>query len=141
MLLAVIRFACLFGVYVRTCMHSNVALLSTTDPANITDPPVKVIVNQSSSAQFGCIAFGNPIPQIVWSKVGDNDLSNNEEETINVTQTVNSNEYIVISFLTINTTIRSRDEGMFYCTAVNNVTNSIGADNIQSTRLVVQGEL
>ena len=80
------------------------------------------------------------MPQIVWSRVGDNDLSDNEGETINVIAVVNMDQYTVTSFLTINSTVRSRDAGMYDCTAINNVTNDIGAVNIQSAELVVQGK-
>ena len=39
----------------------------------------------------------------------------------------------------INSTNRSRDEGVYNCTAINNVTNSIAAVNVQGAELVVQG--
>jgi len=109
-----------------------------TDPANITQPPVDVTVNQTSSAQFDCTSFGNPIPEIVWSRVGDDDLSNNTDI---VTVTTMSDMYTVTSSLFINSTNRSRDEGVYTCTASNGVANNIGAVNTQSGELVVQGNL
>jgi len=113
----------------------------STDPANITESPVDLTVNQTFSAQFSCTAFGNPIPQIVWSRISDSDLSDNEGETISVTAMIDYDQYTITSFLTINSTNRSRDEGMYTCTAINNVTNDISAVNIQSAQLIVQGKL
>ena len=113
-------------------------IIICTDPANITQPPVDVTVNQTSSAQFDCTSFGNPIPEIVWSRVGDDDLSDNTDI---ITVTTMSDMYTVTSSLFINSTNRSRDEGVYTCTASNNVTNNIGAVNTQSGELVVQGML
>ena len=46
---------------------------------------------------------------------------------------------MITSFLMINSTDRSRDEGVYNCTAINNVTNNIAAVNVQGAELVVQG--
>ena len=116
------------------------AILYSTDPANITESPANLTVNQSFSAEFSCTAFGNPIPQIVWSREGDSDLSNNVD-TINVFSMVNDTQYTITSVLLINSTMRSHDTGMYNCTAVNNVPNNINVDNIQIAELVVQGKL
>jgi len=112
---------------------------STTDPANVTQPPIDLTVNQTFSAQFDCASFGNPIPQIVWSRVGDNDLSDNTDLII-VTTMVDSDMYTVTSSLVINSTERFSDQGVYTCTASNNVANNISAVNVQRTKLVVQGE-
>jgi len=120
-------------------MHISVVTLLSTDPANITESPVDVTVNQSFSVQFSCTAFGNPIPQIVWNRDDDDDLSDNEEDTISVTTVVNNNQYMITSVLMINSTNRSRDEGIYNCTAMNNVNNNINAINIQGAELVAQG--
>ena len=53
---------------------------------------------------------------------------------------VGSDMYTVTSSLVINSTERFRDHGMYTCTASNGVTNNIGAVNVQSAELVVQGE-
>ena len=121
-------------------MHVIVAIVFLTDPANITESPANLTVNQSFSAEFNCTAFGNPIPQIVWSR-DDTELSDNEEDTISVNTMVNDTQYTITSILLINSTMRSRDAGMYNCTAVNNVPNNINADNIQIAELVVQGKL
>ena len=113
--------------------------LFLTEPANITESPGNLTVNQSFSAEFSCTAFGNPIPQIVWSSNEDSDLSDNVD-TVSV-NTIIVNEFIITSILLINSTNRSRDAGMYNCTAVNNVPNNINADNIQIAELVVQGKL
>ena len=110
-----------------------------TDPANVTESPVNLTVNQSFSAEFSCTAFGNPIPQIVWSRDEDSDLSDNVD-TISV-NTIIVNEFIITSILLIYSTIRSHDAGMYNCTAINNIPNNINADNIQDAELVVQGKL
>ena len=116
------------------------AILFSTDPANIIESPADLTVNQSFSAEFSCTAFGNPIPQIVWSREGDSDLSNNVD-TISVFSMVNDIQYIITSILLINSTMRSHDAGMYNCTAVNSVPNNINADNMQIAELVVQGKL
>ena len=46
---------------------------------------------------------------------------------------------MITSFLMINSTDRFRDEGVYNCTAINNITNNIGAVNVQGAELVVQG--
>jgi len=113
---------------------------STIDPANVTQPPIDITVSQTFSAQFDCTSFGNPIPQIVWSRVGDDDLSNNTD-IITVTTMVNSDMYTVTSSLVINSIERFSDQGVYTCTASNGVANNIGAIDVQSSGLVVQGEL
>ena len=120
-------------------IHIIVFTLFSTDPANIIDSPANLTVNQSFSANFSCTAFGNPIPQIVWSRDEDSDLSDNVD-TISV-NTIIVNEFIITSILLINSTMRSHDTGMYNCTAVNNVPNNINADNIQIAELVIQGKL
>ena len=121
-------------------IHITVFTLFSTDPANITESPANLTVNQSFSAEFSCTAFGNPIPQIVWSRDEDSDLSDNVD-TINVFSMVNDTQYTITSILLINSTMRSRDAGMYNCTAVNNIPNNINADNIQIAELVVQGKM
>ena len=112
----------------------------TLDPASITESPANLTVNQSFSVELNCTAFGNPIPQIVWSR-DDTELSDNEEDTISVNTMVNDTRYTITSILLIISTIRSRNAGVYNCTAVNNVPNNINADNIQISELVVQGKL
>ena len=46
---------------------------------------------------------------------------------------------MITSFLMINSTNRSHDEGVYNCTAINNITNNIAAINVQGAELVVQG--
>ena len=116
-----------------------VTLLST-DPANITESPADLTVNQSFSAKLSCTAFGNPIPQIVWSRDEDSDLSDNVD-TISVFTMINDAQYTITSILLINSTNRSSDAGMYTCTAVNNIPNNINADNIEIAELIVQGKL
>ena len=121
-------------------MHAcKCVTLLSIDPANITESPVDLTVNQSFSAQFSCTAFGNPIPQIVWSRDDHDNITDNEEDTISVTTVNNNDQYMITSFLMINSTNRFRDEGVYNCTAINNVTNNIGAVNVQGAELVVQG--
>ena len=121
-------------------MHAcKCVTLLSIDPANITESPVDLTVNQSFSAQFSCTAFGNPIPQIVWSRDDNANITDNEEDTISVTTVYNNDQYMITSFLMINSTNRSRDEGVYNCTAINNVTNNIGAVNVQEAELVIQG--
>ena len=123
-------------------MHTcKCVTLLSIDPANITESPVDLTVNQSFSAQFSCTAFGNPIPQIVWSRDDNDNITDNEEDTISVTTVNNNDQYMITSFLMINSTNRSRDEGVYNCTAINNVTNNIAAVNVQGAELVVQGNL
>ena len=114
--------------------------LFPTDPANITVSPADLTVNQSFSAQPNCTAFGNPIPQIVWSRDEDSDLSDNVD-TISVFTMINDAQYTITSILLINSTVRLRDVGMYTCTAVNNIPNNINADNIEIAELIVQGKL
>ena len=121
-------------------IHITVFTLFSTDPAIITESPANLTVNQSFSAEFSCTAFGNPIPQIVWSREEDSDFSDNVD-TINVFSMVNDIQYTITSIILINSTNRSRDAGIYNCTAVNNVPININADNIQITELVVQGKL
>ena len=121
-------------------IHVTMAILYSTDPANITESPANLTVNQSFSAEFSCTAFGNPIPQIVWSRDEDSDFSDNVD-TINVLSMVNDTQYTIKSILLINSTMRSHDAGMYNCTAMNNVPNNINADNIQIAELVIQGKL
>ena len=114
--------------------------LLSTDPANITESPADLTVIQSFSAELSCTAFGNPIPQIVWSRDEDSDLSDNVD-TISVFTMINDAQYTITSILLINSTNRSRDAGMYTCTAVNNIPNNINADNIEIAELIVQGKL
>ena len=73
----------------------------------------------------------------MWSRVGDDDLSN---DTDIITVTTMSDMYTVTSSLFINSTNRSRDEGAYTCTASNGVANNnIGVVNAQSGELVIQG--
>ncbi|XP_065918563.1 hemicentin-1-like isoform X2 [Dysidea avara] len=116
--------------------HFSNAILNVLYPANITQAPVSVTVNQTFAVQFDCTSFGNPIPLIVWSRVGDDDLSDSTDITI--TTVVNTDMYIVTSYLIIRSTDRFRDQGVYNCTASNGVTNNIGAVNIQSAELIVQ---
>ena len=116
------------------------SLYYSTDPANITESPADLTVNQSFSAEFSCTAFGNPIPQIVWSRDEDSDFSDNVED-ISVNTMIDVDEFIVTTILLINSTNRSHDAGMYNCTAVNNVPNNINADNNWVAELVVQGKL
>lgn len=111
-----------------------------TDPANITQAPVSITANQTSTIQFDCTAFGNPIPLIVWNRAGDDDLSD-DADTVIITTVINSDMYIVTSSLVINSTERFRDQGQYSCTASNGVTNTIGAVSAQTAGLVVQGEI
>ena len=120
-------------------LHIDVATL-LTDPANIITLPANLTVNQSFSAQFSCAAFGNPIPQIVWSRGNDADLSNNEENAIYITTVENNTQYMVTSILLIQSTNRSSDAGMYNCTAINSIPNYINAVNILSAELIVQGK-
>ena len=121
-------------------MHAcKCVTLLSIDPANITESPVDLTVNQSSSAEFSCTAFGNPIPQVVWSRDDNDNITDNEEDTINVTTVDNNDQYMITSFLMISFTNRSHDEGVYNCTAINNVTNNIAAVNVQGAELVVQG--
>ena len=120
-------------------MHAcKCVTLLSIDPANITESPVDLTVNQSFSAEFSCTAFGNPIPQIVWSR-DDNATITDNEDSINVTTVDNNDQYMITSFLTINSTNRSHDNGVYNCTAINNITNNIAAINVQGGELVVQG--
>ena len=121
-------------------IHIIMFTLFLTEPANITESPANITVNQSFSAEFNCTAFGNPIPQIVWSR-DDTELGKNEEDTISVSTMVNDTQYTITSILLIISTMRSRDAGVYNCIAVNNVPNNINADNIQISELVVQGKL
>ena len=114
--------------------------LLSTDPANITESLADLTVNQSFSAELSCTAFGNPIPQIVWSRDEDSNLSDNVD-TISVFTMINDAQYTITSILLINSTNRSRDAGMYTCTAVNNIPNNINADNIEIAELIVQGKL
>ena len=75
----------------------------------------------------------------MWSRVGDDDLSDNTD-IITVTTMVDSNMYTVTSSLVINSTERFRDQGVYNCTASNGVANNVGAVNVQSAELVVQGK-
>ena len=126
-------------VYAYMFIHMYLSLLlAFTDPANITQVPVSVTVNQTFTAQFVCTSFGNPIPLIVWSRVGDDDLSDNVD-IVNITTIVNTDMYTVTSYLIIRSTERFRDQGVYNCTASNDVTNNVGAVNIQSAELIVQG--
>ena len=121
-------------------MHAcKCVTLLSIDPTNITESPVDLTVNQSFSAQFSCTAFGNPIPQIVWSRDDNANITDYEEDTISVTTVDNNDQYMITSFLMINSTDRSRDEGVYNCTAINSVINNIGAVNVQGAELVVQG--
>ena len=121
-------------------MHAcKCVTLLSIDPANITESPVDLTVNQSFSAEFSCTAFGNPIPQIVWSRDDNDNITDNKEDTISVTTVDNNDQYMITSFLMINSTNRFRDEGVYNCTAINNVTNDIAAVNVQGVELVVQG--
>jgi len=54
---------------------------------------------------------------------------------------IDYDQYTITSLLMINSTNKSRDEGMYNCTAINNVTNDISTVNIQSAQLIVQGKL
>ena len=114
--------------------------LLSTDPANIIESPADLTVNQSFSAELSCTAFGNRIPQIVWSRDKDSDLSDNVD-TISVFTVINNAQYTITSILLINSTNRSRDAGVYTCTAVNNIPNNINADNIQIAELIIQGKL
>ena len=121
-------------------MHTcKCVTLLTIDPANITESPVDLTVNQSFSAEFRCTAFGNPIPQIVWSRDDNDNITDNEEDTISVTTVDNNDQYMITSFLMINSTDRFRDEGVYNCTAINNVINNVAAVNVQGAELVIQG--
>ena len=121
-------------------MHAcKCVTLLSIDPANITGSPVDLTVNQSFSAQFSCTAFGSPIPQIVWSRDDNDNITDNEEDTINVTTVDNNDQFMITSFLMINSTNRSRDEELYNCTAINNIINDIAAVNVQGAELVVQG--
>ena len=131
----------LFPSLISVIVHVTVVALLSTDPANITESPADLTVNQSFSAELSCTAFGNPIPQIVWSRDEDSDLSDNENDTISVFTMINDAQYTITSILLINFTMRSRDAGMYNCTAVNNISNNINADNIQIAELIVQGKL
>ena len=86
-------------------MHAcKCVTLLSIDPANITESPVDLTVNQSFSAQFSCTAFSNPIPQIVWSRDDHDNITDNEEDTISVTTVNNNDQYMITSFLMINST-------------------------------------
>ena len=112
--------------------------LHSTDPASITQSPVDVTVNQSFRAQFECTAYGNPIPQVVWSRLGNDDLSNNTDVT---TVTAVVDLYTIMSYLVINSTERFHDHGVYTCTAHNNVDNDIDVVSVQGAELVVQGKI
>ena len=75
----------------------------------------------------------------MWSREGDDDLSDNTD-IITVTTMVDSDMYTVTSSLVINSTERSRDQGVYNCTASNGVANNVGTVNLQSAELVVQGK-
>ena len=129
----------LFPSLISVIVHVTVVALLSTDPANITESPADLTVNQSFSAELSCTAFGNPIPQILWSRDEDSDLSDNVD-TINIS-TIIVNEFIITSILLISSTMRSRDAGIYNCTAMNNIPNNINAENIQIAELIVQGKL
>ena len=130
----------LFPSLISVIVHVTVVALLSTDPASITESPADLTVNQSFSAELSCTAFGNPIPQIVWSRDEDSDLTDNVD-TISVFTMINDAQYTITSILLINSTNRSRDAGMHICTAMNNIPNNINADNIEIAELIVQGKM
>jgi len=76
----------------------------------------------------------------VWSRVGDDDLSDNTD-IITVTTMIDNDMYTVTSSLVINSTERFSDQGLYTCNASNGMANNIGAVDSQSGELVVQGKL
>ena len=82
-------------------------------------------VNQSRQATFSCTAQGNPVPTISWTGPSTN-------FTTEVTPEAN---FTVLSVLTIDSAVRVVHEGLYICSA----SNDVGHSPNSSAALTVQG--
>ena len=102
-------------------------------PANITAPPLDILVSIAATAVFTCEAYGFPTPNIFWAKI--NAFGNTEylsdftpEARSNFTSVMrtfvlkrNVTAGTVSSMLEIQN-VQASDEGVYICLASNGVT-------------------
>ena len=92
-------------------------------PAIVVRPPISNTVEAENSVEFGCVAYGNPIPNIYWSRPGCSNIKNSSAENVfvyNSMVTVNNitMRKSVLQICSITTT----DEAEYGCGADNGIT-------------------
>ena len=119
-------------------------------PATITSLPEDVQADISQNATFFCEAFGSPLPQLLWARLGPDGqlqfLDNSQpegganESIISISLTNNFTAYSVASVLEIQN-VQLSDQGTYLCLTSNGVVadNLTSVDNT-SVELLVQGE-
>ncbi len=107
------------------------------DPPSLSVIPVSKTVNQTDVVPLTCTVFALPRPEITWTDNRGDIVINPLEGVISITEnSLDANTYSsVLTFLSI----VKANESNYTCTAVNNVTNAIGAIDRTSSSLIVQG--
>ena len=75
------------------------------DPPTLSTTPIDLTLPEKHIATFHCIALGNPVPKITWSKDGDTVGTGN----------------------TLRFEVQRKDSGKYLCTADNGLSTTVNA--------------
>ena len=102
-----------------------------TDPASVSSNTTSITINETDRIALYCFITGLPQPNISW-------YHRNEK--------LHSNSYLTIAHVSTSQTAliiqhssQMRDDGIYTCQAVNNVTNLINARQSQNITVNIQG--
>ena len=112
-----------------------IVLLLPIDPPSVTVTPLSQVVNMSDTVTITCTVFALPPPTITWTD-DRNSAIVLPGGRFSITQSDSGNTRT--SILSFNGILKE-DESNYTCTAVNNVTNVIGALRRGSSILKIQG--
>ena len=107
------------------------------DPPSVTVTPLSQVVNMTDTVTITCSVFALPPPTITWTDDRNSSIVL-PGGRFSITQSDSGNTRT--SILTFNGILKE-DESNYTCTAVNNVTNVIGAVENGGCIITVQGEV
>ena len=119
-------------------MHCiSIICSSSTDPPSLQVSPLSMTVNQTDIVPLTCTVFALPRPVITWTDDRDDAVITLTDGVISIMEeSLGNNTFMsVLTFLNI----VKANESNYTCTAVNNVTNIIGAVDEGTSSLIVQG--
>ena len=121
-----------------TCLNNiYICILYLSDPPSVTVTPLSQVVNMSDIVTITCTVFALPPPTITWTDDRNSSIVL-PGGRFSITQSDSGNTRT--SILSFNGILKD-DESNYTCTAVNNVTNVIGAVEQGGSTVTVQGNL
>lgn len=92
-------------------------------PAIVVHPPVNNTVEAESTVEFGCVAYGNPVPNLHWSRPSCSDIKNSSVENVFVYSSTETVGNITMSQSVLQIcNVTASDEAEYGCWADNDVT-------------------